>query len=223
VKSVILIPARGGSKGIPKKNLQKINSQSLVEIKIAHALVSQCGEVFVSTDDKAIAEVSRMAGAKVIERPSVFAKDESSTEEVLLHAAAELELKDVDILTLLQVTSPLMRHYRINQCFDLLMKNPDLNSVITLRMGHPFMWKLHGNFYIPHGHERKLRPRRQDLPRQGWENGACYSMRVGALMSQKSRFPEPTAAVECTYAESLDIDDLEDLEEARNFFRGLGL
>jgi CMP-N,N'-diacetyllegionaminic acid synthase len=217
MRSVIVIPARGGSKGIPKKNLAKIGSLSLLEIKIKQALVSQCGEVYVSTENEEIAEIAGKAGAKIIERPLEIANDSSSTEDVLLHAVEELNLGNSDVMNLLQVTSPLMRHIRINECFELLRNSSVLNSVLTVRLGHPFMWEKRSDFFEPIGHSRKFRPRRQDLPIQGWENGACYSMRVGALVSQQSRFPEPTDVVVCTFAESLDIDELEDLEDARRF------
>lgn len=215
MKLIGVIPARGGSKGIEKKNLRIVGENSLVEIKVLQALSSKLSEVFVSTDDDVIANVAIASGAQILRRSSDLASDIASTDAVLLHAAKQLSLDGADIMVLLQATSPLMKACRINQCVDLLLENPELNSAITIRSGHLFMWKKANIGFEPDGHSRNFRPRRQDLAEAGWETGACYAIRVAALLDQKVRFPFPTGVVETQFHESLDIDNMEDLKVAR--------
>lgn len=215
MRTVGLIPARGGSKGIKKKNLEKIGAKSLVEIKIIQALNSRISELFVSTDDEEIAQVASAAGAKILCRPQELASDTASTDAVILNAASQLRLGRTDTMVLLQPTSPLMKACRIDQSLDLLVKNPHLNAVITIKTGHPFIWKEAGIGFEPEGHSRNFRPRRQELGKAGWETGACYALRVEALLEQKVRYPFPTGVLETQFYESLDIDNMDDLNAAR--------
>ena len=93
-----LIPARGGSKGIPKKNLSKLSDKNLIEIGIDKLLKAGCNNVYVSTENSEISEIALKSGAKLIFRPHEFATDESSTEEVIFHAIKYLDLNDDDLL-----------------------------------------------------------------------------------------------------------------------------
>lgn len=211
MRIVAVIPARGGSKGIPRKNLRFIGSQPLVSIKIGQAIASRCSEVYVSTEDSEVAKVSMAFGAEVINRPWELAKDESGTDSVLLHAIRALSLKGEDILVLLQATSPFLNVSRINECIYGLLNDESLSSVMTIRYGHPFMWKLIGGRIEPKGHSRKKRPRRQELGEEGWETGGCYAIRVSALTTQGVRYPKPTAGIGVNQLEALDIDTMDDL------------
>jgi CMP-N-acetylneuraminic acid synthetase len=214
VRIVAVIPARGGSKGITRKNLRRLGSDSLLGLKIKQAKSSLCDEIYISTEDYEISNEGLIYGAKVIPRPLGLAQDETSTDLVLLHAVESLELKNTDILVLLQATSPFLEHEKIDTCIEKLRDSSDLNSVITLRFGHPFMWKDSNGKIEPVGHSRERRPRRQDLGVEGWETGGCYAIRVSALRDQGVRYPKPTAAVGVNQIEALDIDTIEDLEVA---------
>lgn len=215
MKIVCIIPARGGSKGIKEKNLQKIGEYSLVEIKVIQALNSIATEVFVSTDHEEIARVSRSAGAKVLIRSIELSSDTASTDDVLVDAAKQLGLQRTDILVLLQATSPLMKQSRINECIQMLSADSSLNSVITVKNGHPFMWKKSRMGFEPDGHSRDYRPRRQELTQSGWETGACYAVRVSALLEFKVRYPFPTGVIDTHFYEAIDIDSWDDLIAAR--------
>jgi CMP-N,N'-diacetyllegionaminic acid synthase len=211
-----IIPARGGSKGIPRKNLCEVEGKHLIVRGIELLGQTECDQLFVSTDDAEIANISRKNGADVIDRPKELAEDQSSTESVLFHAVESLGLLPDDILVLHQITSPLILGASVNSAITLLKNDANLNSVLSVREAHPFMWMENNqNSWDPSGHERNFRPRRQDLGVQGIETGGIYVMRVGALMSQQSRFPKPTSVIKVTYLESLDIDSYEDLEVAR--------
>jgi len=216
VRIIAIVPARGGSKGIPRKNLRDICGEPLVARKIIQASASKCSEVWVSTDDQEIEDVSIKYGAEVIRRPKHLSTDESSTDDLLIHAMDVLRCADEDILVLLQPTSPLLQLSSLDACIGKLLQDPALGSVITVREGHPFMWESENGYtWNPDGHTRKLRPRRQELGLGGWETGGCYAIRVKNLREQHVRYPEPTSVVGVTYLEAIDIDSHEDLEVAR--------
>jgi N-acylneuraminate cytidylyltransferase len=222
VRIAAIIPARGGSKGIARKNLRKLGSHSLLGLKVTHANFSLCNEVYVSTEDTEIANESLGYASRIIQRPMNLAQDDTSTDAVLLHAIDELRLQDSDILVLLQATSPFLKSKKIDECIQKLIDKPNLSSVITIRLSHPFMWHELDGIINPVGHSRDARLRRQDLGVEGWETGGCYAIRVSALRQQKVRYPQPTAGVSVNQIEALDIDTMEDLELARQLVAILG-
>lgn len=215
MRIVALIPARGGSKGIPKKNLQVVSGKTLVALRIEQAKKSRCSEVYVSTDDAEIANEARKFGALIIDRPTILAQDESSTDAVLKHAIEFLNLGSNDIVVLLQPTSPFISYRKINECLNLLMSNLEVNSVITLKMGHEFIWRDFSSFLEPVNHERLSRKRRQDLHMDGSETGGCYAIKVSGFFLSQVRFPAPTLAIPVNIVQALDIDSLVDLRIAR--------
>lgn len=211
-----IIPARGGSKGIPRKNLQYLLGEPLIGRKILQAQQSICNEVWVSTEDREITEISLSYGARIINRPKHLSDDETSTQETVIHALDYLDFNENDIFVLLQVTSPLLKLSSINSCIEKLLGDSNLSSVITIKEGHPFMWETtDGNYWNPSGHTRKQRLRRQDFNQGGFETGGCYAIRVSALRDQKNIYPEPTGMVKVDFLESIDIDSHEDLEIIR--------
>jgi CMP-N-acetylneuraminic acid synthetase len=128
-------------------------------------------------------------------------------------------LDSSDCIILLQPTSPLLKLSSVNKCIQMLLENPELSSVITLRQAHPFMW--HETEFMnwdPSGHTRKVRPRRQELSPSGYETGGCYAIRVPSLYEQRVRYPKPTGTVSVNHLEAIDIDTLEDLSLASSIF-----
>ncbi len=215
-----LIPVRGGSKGIPRKNLQNINGIPLVGRKIMQAKESLCNEVWVSTEDEEIKNVAVKFGANLIDRPIELATDEAGTESVLKHAVEILKVSENDVLVLLQATSPLIKLESINNCIKKLISDARLGCVMTLRPAHPFMWVTKDNLiWEPSGHERQVRKRRQELDVSGWETGGCYAIKIGHFQEKNIRFPEPTGAVYVSHLESLDIDTIDELEIASQILK----
>lgn len=123
---IAIIPARGGSKGIPKKNLTILNGLPLVAHSILHAL--NCKEInrtFVSTDDEEIEEVSKNFGAEVIKRPVGISGDFATSESALLHVLdfyRNENGQDPDLIVFLQPTSPLRKEDDISNCINLLIE-----------------------------------------------------------------------------------------------------
>ena len=219
MKIIGLIPARGGSKGIPKKNLAPIAGSTLVGHKISQAQASRCSEIWVSTDSVEIRAEAISKGSRVIDRPDFLSTDKSTTESMLVHALENIPCDLNDIIVLLQPTSPLIKIGSINLCIEKLIGNTNLNSVITVKEAHPFMWVTEdGTKWEPSGHTRSLRPRRQDLVRSAWETGGCYAARVSAIKQQGTRFPSTTGAISVSLIESIDVDSLDDLELAKSLF-----
>ncbi len=116
-----LIPARGGSKGVPGKNIKEIYGKPLIEWTIEKALMSKrLDKVLVSTDSDEIASISRRCGAEVLKRPDYLATDIASTQDVMVHA---LMSYPSDILVLLQPTSPCRSEGLIDECIDDFVRN----------------------------------------------------------------------------------------------------
>jgi N-acylneuraminate cytidylyltransferase len=215
MRIVALIPARGGSKGIPRKNLRDLNGIPLVAHKIIQAQESLCTEVWVSSEDIEIQKTAKKFGAKVINRPAELATDEAGTDLVIIQAIHFLQLSENDVLVLLQPTSPLIKIESINKCIEKLIEYKELGSVITLREAHTFNWVTKDDLnWEPFGHDRYVRKRRQELSRSAWETGGCYALRIRITPQAVSYHQAPTGVVAVSHIESLDIDILEDLKDA---------
>jgi N-acylneuraminate cytidylyltransferase len=214
-----LIPARGGSKGIVRKNLQTLGGNTLVKIGIDLLLAAGCEKVYVSSEDREIINSAELAGGQVIIRPLEFAGDEASTESVILHAIENLSLSPNDILVIHQITSPLIKIQSVKACIKVLLDDFNFNSAISVYETHPFLWKETDNKnWEPVGHSRLNRVRRQDMGLIGHETGGIYVSRVEAVREQKNRFPGPTKCIPVDYFEALDIDNLDDLNNAKIIF-----
>jgi CMP-N-acetylneuraminic acid synthetase len=215
MRIIALIPARGGSKGISRKNLREINGIPLVGHKILQAQKSICTEVWVTSEDSEILDTARIFGANVINRPKELATDEAGTDSVIIHAINSLRLNEKDILVLLQPTSPLIKIESINQCINKLIKYSNLCTVLTVRETHTFTWVTEDDLiWEPFGHDRYTRKRRQELSRSAWETGGCYAVRVGSNPQEVSYHQFPTGVVAVTHIEALDVDTLQDLGDA---------
>ena len=212
--ALALIPARGGSKGIPGKNLQTVGDVPLICRSIRAAQASNgVGRVVVSTDDDAIAEAAEAEGAIVIRRPASIAGDTASSESALLHALDELEEQGPleNELVFLQCTSPFTTGVQIDAVLAAL-KEDDCNSSFSVSPWHGFLWRADGRGI---NHDPELpRQRRQDLGPAFLETGAIYAMGVKAFRACGSRFCPPTRPVVIEEV-GPEIDTPEDLALCR--------
>ena len=189
--ALALIPARGGSKGIPGKNLQTVGGVPLVCRSIRAALASNgVGRVVVSTDDDAIAAAARSHGAEVVRRPEHLAGDTASSESALLHALEQLSMDGPlpPQLVFLQCTSPFTSGEQIDQVLAAL-DAPAVNSSFAVAAWHGFLWRSDGRG-INHDPQQP-RQRRQDLEPAYLETGAIYAMDMAAFRKSGSRFCPP--------------------------------
>ena len=189
--ALALIPARGGSKGIPGKNLQEVEGVSLVGRSVQAALAStRVSRVVVSTDDDAIAAAARSHGAEVVRRPEHLAGDTASSESALLHALEQLAMDGPlpPQLVFLQCTSPFTSGEQIDQVLAAL-DAPAVNSSFAVAAWHGFLWRGDGRG-INHDPQQP-RQRRQDLEPAYLETGAIYAMDMAAFRDSGSRFCPP--------------------------------
>ena len=219
---VAVITARGGSKGIPQKNLKTFLGKPLIAYSIDAALQAQTlTRTIVSTDDKTIAEVSEQYGAEVpFLRPEHLATDTATSIAVLQHAVsylAEQEGYKTDITVCLQPTSPLRSAKDLDQAVNLCLQS-GADSVVSLCQAkhHPFWMKkiVDGRVHSFIEDDEQHYTRRQDLPPVYQLNGALYVTRTTILLEQHRILGEHTVPYIMPQERSIDIDTPADLRLA---------
>ena len=210
-----IIPARGGSKGIPRKNLRRVGGIPLIGRAVLAAKGSRwVQQVFVSTEDAEIAVVAQQYGADVIWRPADLATDTASSESVLLHALDEIErkwAKQVDVLVFIQCTSPFIESEDIDAMLSHMLQE-QADCAFTVSRFHRFVWKPDEQLgAIGVNHDRAVRLRRQEREPEFVETGAVYAMRVSGFRKHRHRFFGKVLMHEVPPERSLEIDEPLDL------------
>lgn len=207
-KIIAIIPARGGSKGIPGKNIKDLNGKPLIAWTIKQVKESRyVDETYVSTDDIEISSISEKRGAKIINRPKSISGDTASTESALLHASAELN-DDYDIMLLLQCTSPLRYASQIDEAIEKMI-NEQRDSLLTGYVNDSFYWDNDGN---PLNYNFDSRPRRQDKDWEFVENGSFYLTKKKILLKRKNRLGGKVSQYIMPKWMSFEIDEPFDFE-----------
>jgi CMP-N,N'-diacetyllegionaminic acid synthase len=215
-----VVPARGGSKGLPRKNLRRLAGTPLVCRAITAGLgCRSIDRLIVSTDDPEIAEVARHAGAEVpFLRPAHLASDETPTLPVVQHAVRWLEHSGarVQIVVLLQPTSPLTRSEHVEAAVRKLVETGADAVTTVCAVDHSPYWmqRLDGDRLMPLLPEGMRYGRRQDLPAVYRLTGAVYATRRDVVMEQGRMLGEDTRAVVVDRRAAIDIDDELDLQIA---------
>ena len=203
MRTVSLLPARGGSKGIPNKNIAPLNGKPLIYYAIQASLNSESQETWVSTDNDEIKRVSIECGARVIDRPAEISKDYSQSEEALLHFCSEV---DFDTLVFIQPTSPLVESTHIDTGIQMMN---EYDSVFSVYKEHWVpRWTKEVN---PDGWDVNNRPMRQQMDEKYVENGAFYITKKDNLLQSKLRYSGKIGVVEMPLHKSFQIDTEEDL------------
>lgn len=207
-RTFALIPARGGSKGIPRKNVKLLAGKPLIAWTIEAALASPgVDAVVVSTDDAEIAGVARHAGAQVpFMRPPEFARDDSPGIAPVLHAIDQLP--DYDAVLLLQPTSPLRTTSDIDACLALAAARSAMSVVSVCEPAtHPcWTYSLTDRGTLTPLMQAPMPSRRQDLPPVYALNGAMYFADVGWLRTTGTLVSAETIAYVMPHARSVDLD-----------------
>ncbi len=204
-----IIPARGGSKGVPGKNVKIINGRPLIAWSILQARAAGITRVVVSTDDAAIAAVARDHGAEVpFMRPADLATDTAATEPVMLHALDwYAERGDTfDSVLLLQPTSPLRYADSIPNAITLF-EETQADSLLGVCENHHFFWR--GGAVPEAMYDYARRPRRQDIrdeDRLYRETGSVYLTRIPAFRAHRNRLCGRIALFHMREEEGLEID-----------------
>ncbi|MFG2603672.1 cytidylyltransferase domain-containing protein [Streptomyces sp. NPDC048514] len=221
-----VIPARGGSKGVPAKNLAPVGGIPLVARAVRECRATRLvTDVVVSTDDQAIAAAAREAGAEVVLRPAAIAGDTATSEAAVLHAMDAHEAlhgSAVDAVLLVQCTSPFIAREDIDGVAAAVVEN-GADTAVTVAAFHGFVWRdgtdeintpeTAGGYGV--NHDKSFRPRRQDRPQDLLETGAAYAMDAAGFREHNHRFFGRTELVRTDPARVLEIDDPHDLARAR--------
>lgn len=182
-----IIPARGGSKRLPGKNIKELNGKPLLGYSIEYAQQFIEGDVLVSTDDEKIAQIAQQYDIEVQIRPTHLALDNTPTIDVLKYVLMSVE-KEYDFVVLLQPTNPLRPENLFQEAWNLLQKEKG-SSLLTVSLNQHKLGKLKGNHFQPYTYQ--FGQRSQDLDPLYYENGLLYItaselLKEGVLMDDNS-------------------------------------
>ncbi|HWQ90721.1 MAG TPA: acylneuraminate cytidylyltransferase family protein, partial [Clostridia bacterium] len=239
-----IIPARGGSKGIPRKNLLRIGGKPLVAHSIIQAKAApSVTRVVVSTDDAEIATIARDYGAEVVPRPDEISGDKASSESALLHTLDYLRSQlptpvsptpvrptpnsqlpqDPDLVVFLQATSPCRAPGEIQQAIETLIKE-QADSLLSVGPVHGFVWRVEKNGASrSFSYDHLNRPRRQDAPEDLIENGSIYVFKPWVLRKLNNRLGGKIALHRMSALDSFQIDEPGDFELLELIMRHRGV
>ena len=222
MRTLCVIPARGGSKGVPRKNLVEIAPGiTLLDRTIDQALRCYPAEdVVVSTEDHEIATAAEARKARVSERPAELARDESTTASVVDHLLDELDpsAELYEVIAVLQVTSPLRRDTDVREAQKMISSGRYDSVVGAFRVTDTHPAKM---YFVENGDARSVAPdletaRRQDLPQVYRRNGAIFMVTRDYYATTGLLWGGRVGLVEMPAERSIDIDSPDQLEEVRN-------
>lgn len=216
MKTIAIIPARGGSKRLPGKNIMQFGGIPLIAHSILYAQANPeiIDEVFVSTDDEAIKKAALTYGVKVIDRPASISGDHEPTVSALKHVLETIE-DEVENVVLLQATNPLRPENLLQNAFKIFESRAlgrNYDSLFTVTRNHQKLGKINDNRFVPFNYE--IGQRSQDLEPLYFENGLLYITKAELIMENtiisQTAFPLETNH---PFA-NVDIDTQEDFEHA---------
>ena len=214
---ISIIPARGGSKGLPRKNIRVIAGKPLIVHSIEQSVHSSLvTETFVSTDDDEIEAISAAAGATVIRRPAEISGDQASSESALLHTVQtlnEIGKPEPDLVVFLQCTSPVRQPGDIDNAIKTLM-DQQADSLLSVSPSHRFLWTEEDGVARAINYDFRHRPRRQDMNPQYIENGSIYVFHPQGFIDSGNRLSGKVVLYPMDEAAAVDIDTLLDMKLA---------
>ncbi|MFC4008787.1 N-acetylneuraminate synthase family protein [Nonomuraea purpurea] len=211
MRVLAIVPARGGSAGVPLKNLALVGGVPLVTRAVRACLRAELvDQVVVSTDHAEIAETARQAGALVVDRPAELSGSTASSESAVLHALDSLG-EEPEVVVLVQCTSAFIDPEDLSAAVRKVLDG-EADSVVSGLPTHEFLWTAAGGGI---NHDPAVRQRRQDREPQFRENGAFYVMRASGLREHGHRFFGTTAVQPVPTKHAIEIDAPEDLELVR--------
>ena len=215
------IPARGGSKGIPNKNIKEFAGKPLIVHSIEYALnCSQIDEVVVSTDDDKIIKIARKAGARIVNRPPELSTDSATTESAIHHFVNKFNKKP-DIIVLLQPTSPYRPKGSLEKAITHFTEN-GFDSLLSIIPTHRFFWRVKEDQTAFAEYDYLNRPRRQDMKLDDIryvENGSLYIFTRKHFDKTGNRLGGKIGYVEWPEEYSLEIDTPLDFNMVEKIFK----
>lgn len=204
--AIAIIPARGGSKGIPRKNIRDLHGKPLLAYTVTTALKSECfDDVVVSTDHEEIAHIAEESGARVHHRPPHLADDDTTLDAVVYDAVAAAS-GSYDLVVTLQPTAPLLSVETLRNAMQQMEESPETDTLISVVNDPRLSWVEREGRLVPN---YIARVNRQHLPALYKETGAFFISRMRCVTPQ-SRFGANVAVFEIPPEESIDIDTMQD-------------
>jgi CMP-N-acetylneuraminic acid synthetase len=216
MKNIAIIPARGGSKRLPQKNIKLLDGFPLLSFSILFALANSeiIDEIYVSTDDKDIKRIAIEYGAKVIDRPKNLSGDLEPTVSALKHVLQSID-SEVDNVVLLQATNPIRPKNLLKEAFEIYQKE-NSNSLFTVSRNYKKFGKITDQRFIPYNY--KIGQRSQDIEPLYFENGLLYITKASLIhediIISENAFP---FEIDHIFA-SVDIDTQEDFDYAKYLY-----
>lgn len=208
-----VIPARGGSKQVPGKNLRTVGGVPLISRAVRTASSSSLiGSVVVSTDEKAIADVAAGAGAEIMARPARLSTDTASSELALLNTL-ERVIHPPEVVVFVQATSPFIRAEDLDLAIGRVLDR-ECDVVFSAAPTHAFVWEADAGALVGVNHDHRHRQRRQERNAQFQETGAFYVMRASGFLESRYRFFGELGVAVTDPRFAVEIDDETDLEVA---------
>lgn len=214
-KILCIIPARGGSKSIPLKNIYPLCQKPLIQYSILQAKAcSLIDRVVVSTDDEKISAISKTAGAEVLFRPSGISGDLASSESAILHSLDTIKQiagVDPDLVVFIQCTSPVRRDNDLEKAIELMEKE-NADSLLSVVRFHTFLWKKDPKGEpVAIDYDYRNRPRRQDRGEEFIENGSFYIFKPHVFRVCQNRLGGKIALFEMDQFSLVDINEQNDI------------
>ncbi len=219
-KCVAIIPARGGSKTLPKKNIIDFCGRPLIFWTIEQARETKSiDDVYVTTDDDAIADISQQFGAKVIKRPAELATDTSSSEDALVHAIDIIEKEyPVGLVVFLQATSPLRGRDDIEEAISHYLKERADSLFSCSTVNDFFVWQKKADTRVSITYDYLSRKPRQKIDPFYLENGSIYIFTPQLIRKEHNRLGGKIAVYVMDSWKSIEVDNADDLEMCRYYF-----
>lgn len=220
-KTIAIILARGGSKGIYKKNLSMLMEKPLIAWSIIIALKSKSiSHVYVSSDDDEILETATLYGAKAIKRPMELSDDKASSESGWLHALESIPKEFLgEAFFALQATSPFRLPKDFDYAYEIYAKN-DYDTLFTVEgISDHFIWADDGNNIKPDNFDYLKRGPRQNLKLKYLENGSFYIIDYKGFRQNKTRHFGKVGVYQMPKSRSFQIDTQDDLRIARGIMK----
>ena len=223
MKIISIIPARGGSKSIPKKNLIDFMGKPLIAQTIKQSLrTSMINRTIVSTESQEIAGVAKKYGAEIFKRPDSISGDEASTESAMLHVLNTLKEKEnyiPEIVVLLQATSPLRKKNDIKNAINYFINNEGDSLISGTQFEDFLFWEKNNKDWLAVNYNPQNRMRRQDRKPQFVENGSIYMFKPDILYKFNNRIGGKMLLFQMKLWQTWEIDTYDEIDLLTFYFK----